>query len=350
LPDTFEDKEGEYPLTNPDELKLNHDQSGFYRVAYNPEFIPSLTKRLTGNKFDPLDRLGLLADTFEAAKAGYTDTRSALQLMEAYRTEDNNAVWDVMTLNLGAIRAIMDDEAIREGMKPYAQELSAMQLLRLGWEVKAGELYFDSLLRPTILALNAASDEPGVLEEILARFNAMKRSEDIEPDLRGIVYTTAARKGDAKTFEKLLKLYDGTKNSEERVTLAAALTNFEQPKLIEKALGMITTDRVRLQDVTYWVVYSLSNRHARATTWKWIQKHWDWLEKNLGNDLSFSRMPLYAARAGTGEEFLKEYKAFFEKVSQPSLERSIRQGTETIEWQSEWRRRDLEAIRDFFTK
>jgi hypothetical protein len=36
-------------------------------------------------------------------------------------------------------------------------------------------------------------------------------------------------------------------------------------------------------------------------------------------------------------------------VRKPSLERSINQGVEMIEWQSAWRKRDLEFIKKFFS-
>lgn len=329
---------------------LNHGRSGFYRTVYNAEHLQRLAALVRENKLSPLDRLGLLADTFEAAKAGYTSSVDVLQLMEAYTAEDNNAVWDVMASVVLGMRGIMDDEALRESMKPYVRTLVAEQLKRLGWEEKDGESYFDRLLRPTILSLSAGADEPAVVDEVLRRFNAMEKSEDIKPDLRGLVYVTAARKGNAQTFEKLLKLHDASASSEERVTLAAALTDFTQPELINRALELITTDTVRLQDVMYWVAYSFSNRHAKATTWEWMVGHWSWLQEHLGADLAFYRMPIYSARAFSDAAFLKEYGAFFASVMQPALERSVKQGTEMIEWQSAWKQRDLDAIKTFFAQ
>ena len=333
---------------DPATFKLNHEQSGFYRTIYNPEHLQKLAKMVEQGKLSPLDRLGLLADAFEGAKAGYTNTTTALTLMQAYVEEDNNAVWDVIVTSLSTIRNSMNDETLRQTMKPYARQLIAKQLARLGWAEKDGESHFDRLLRPTILAVAAVSDENTVVSEVLRRFDAMKQSEDLKPDLRGIIYTTAARKGNAKTFDKLLELHNASASSEERVTLAAALTFFKQPELIQRALSLITTDTVRLQDVMYWVAYSFSNRFARQVTWEWLQENWQWLQDNLGADLSFYRMPVYAARAFSDASFLPAYTAFFESVMQPALERSVKQGTEIIEWQSEWKRRDLKAIQAFF--
>ena len=336
------------PVQSPDTFKLNHQQSGFYRAIYDQPHLQRLAKHVKNKKMGPIDRLGLLADAFEAAKAGFLDTTAALAFMETYQAEDNSAVWDVMVANLAGIRAVMNDEDLRQTMKPYARDLAAAQLKRLGWEEHKGESHFDRLLRPTILALAAVSDEPHVVAEALRRFADMKKPEDLQPDLRSVVYVTAARKGDTHTFERLLHMHHATASSEERITLAAALTSFHQPELVDRALALITTDNVRLQDVMYWVAYSFSNRFARDKTWKWLVANWAWLKENLGTDLAFYRMPVYSARAFSNESFLPTYKKFFESVMEPALDRSTKQGIEIIEWQSQWRKRDLAAIKTYF--
>jgi aminopeptidase N len=347
-PEVLDGREKQFTYTSSDILKFNREQSGFYRTVYNPEHVEKLAALVRSGELSPLDRLGVLSDTFEAAKAGYTDTISALTLMEAYAKEDNSAVWDVMVGNLASIRAVMNDDDLRELIKPYGRKLVAEQLARLGWKAKDDDTHFDKLLRPTIIGLATVSGEPKVVEEALRQFNEMTQAEEIAPDLRGIVYTNAARHGDEKTFERLVAMHNASSMSEERITLAAAITDFEQPELIKRALDMITTDDVRLQDVVYWIAYSFSNRYAREATWDWMVANWQWLKDNLGSDLSFYRMPIYAARACSDADFLEEFKQFFEGVMEPALERSVKQAVEMIEWQSEWKKRDFEAIKTFF--
>jgi aminopeptidase N len=330
--------------------RLNHERSGFYRVVYNDAHLQKLAGLVTSGALSPLDRMGLLSDTFEGAKAGYTPTVQALTLLESYKDEDNSVVWDIMAANLGSIRAVMNDESLRETMKPYSRELVAKQLARLGWDAKDEDSHFDKLLRPLILGIAAISDEPDVIKEALSRFDTMTKPEDIAPDLRGVIYTTAARLGDEKTFEKLLDMHNNTVSSEERVTIAAALTNFKQPELIQRALSLITTDTVRLQDVMYWIAYGFSNRFAQRATWEWLTANWDWIKQNLGGDLAFYRMPIYAARSFSDDAFLQEYISFFEGVMVPALDRSVKQGIEMIEWQAAWRDRDLQAVKDFFAQ
>jgi aminopeptidase N len=330
------------------EFLLNHDRTSFFRAAYDTKHLEKLAKAVKAGKLNELDRLGLLSDAFEAAKAGYGPTVDALKLLEAYADEDSAVVWDIISGSIGNIRTVMDDDRVRAGLKPFVRNLTARQLERLGWEEQPNDSHFDRLLRPSILSLSAYGENPEVVAEAKKRFAAMKKPEDIHPDLRGMVYGAVVRHGgDKEDFAKLLKMHNASTNSEERVTLAGALTGFEQPELIKQALALITSDQVRLQDTSYWIAYSFGNRFSRRMTWDWLVKNWGWLVDNIGSDLSFFRLPNYAARSFSDEEFLPEFKAFFESHMSPAFERPVNQAIETIQWHAAWKKRDLESIQKY---
>lgn len=322
--------------------KLNMGQSGFYRTDYAPTLTEALAETVAD--MQPLDRLGLLADVFETVKAGYSSAVEAVKLLERYEQEDNAAVWDIIASNIGEMRRILDSDELREALKPLIIRLTAKQLKRLGFAEKKTDTHFDKLLRPTILGLAASADEPSVLAWCQDSFKSAKSPEAVHADLRSVVFNTAARHGDKKTFDKLLRWHHASTNSEDRVTLAAALTGFEQPELTDQALALIPTKAVRRQDAMYWLAYSFMNRHAKRAAWEWMQSHWAWLTKELGSDLSFYRAPIYAARSFSSSEFIAEYDAFWKDKSTPALERSIKQGREMLDWQSAWRERDLQAL------
>lgn len=366
LPDRFDEPKLTVAHKGLGQLKLNTGGSGFYRTVYNASHLQALAARIKTGHFEPLDRLGILADVTEAAKAGLLDVTEVLSLLSAYENEDDNAVWDVMAATLGSIRFIMDDDTVREAMKPYVRKLTAAQVARLGWTIEPHESHFDRLLRPTVLGMASSADEPEIVAFAKERFAEMHdpseleaqmkipgrrpslRNSNLDPDLRGVVYGTIARTGGEAEFNKLLAMHNHTHSNEEKLNLCAALTGFKQPELIARTLGLINSDQVRLQDVAYWLAYSFTNRYARDATWKWLKDNWKWLEDNMGNDLSFYRMPIYAARGFSDESFIADYKKFFGKVLSPAFERAYNQGLEMIEWQSAWKKRDLKLVKAFF--
>jgi aminopeptidase 2 len=340
------------------DLKLNVGQTGFYRTIYNPSHLERLGELAKRGKLQPLDRLGILSDVFETAKAGRFDTVEALHFLSFYSQEDNYAVWDIIASSIGGVRAVMGDESIRENMKPYIRALIKLQLDRLGIEQKKSDSHFDKLLRPTIIGMAAAADQEIIVNYCLDTFKKLHSVKDlsaqktaksiIDPDLRGAVFSTVARLGSEKEYDKLLKLHNESTMSEERNSLVAALNAFKQPTLIKKSLSQIKSDNVRLQDITYWIAYSFMNRFARRYTWEWLKDNWEWLDKNMGNDLSFYRMPVYAARSFTEDKFIDEFKDFFKPLMSPAMERSYKQGIEILEYQTAWRNRSIKEVKKFF--
>ena len=331
-------------------LILNSGRSGFYRVVYNPSHLTRLTSEIKNDEVSVLNRLGLLSDMFEASKAGHSKTVEALKLLEAFDRESDSSVWDIIAGNLGSIRMVMNDNGVREDMKPYLRKLTKEQFVRLGWNESDKDSHFDRLLRPTILGLASLGETTDVVDVSIKKFNEMEKPEDIHPDIRGIVYGTAVRHGGNKEFDKLFDMHENSKNSEERVTIAAALTGFKQKSLIQKSLTLITSKSVRLQDAPYWIAYSFGNRFARDLTWEWMKDNWEWLENNLGTDLSFYRMPIYVARSHSDIEFLPSFKQFFESHMSVAFDRPVKQAIEVIEWQAAWRKRDLKSIQAYFKK
>ena len=329
-------------------IKLNVGQTGFYRVFYDEKQYKKLSRMITEGEIVPIDRLGILSDAFESVKNGKMDAVSLFEFLGSYYKENNSAVWDVITDILGTTKKVMNSDDIRNDIKPYIRKIAKEEFNRLGWDEVDNEDYFDKMLRTTIIGLNAAADEKSVILKINQLFESAKKSSDINPDLKGIIYATVAKNGSKKEYNKLLKFYEESESSEDKVVITMALCSFEQKELIRQSLSMIKSDKVRLQDVSYWLAYCFSNRFSKLMTWEWTKENWQWLKDNLGKDMSFSRLPLYAASSFNNSDFLKEFKNYFKANKDQSLERSIKQAIEIMEWHINWQKRDQQNLIKYF--
>lgn len=334
-------------------LKLNTGQTGFYRVNYSHDLQQKQLKALDNGTFDPLDRMGLISDSFEVTKAGYQSVDEYLDLLQHYSHEDALSVWEILASSVGSIRSILstsdEDNELRDLMKPFVQKLAKPQLDRLTWDEKENEDHLDTLLRPLIIGMSVGSDTKAELDKALDLYKGkINENKHINPDLRGIVYGAAARKGGEKEFNEMLELYKKSDSSDEKLSLTAALTSFKQQELHQKVFDLIKSDVVRTQDNSYWIAYSFMNRHARNASWDWMKENWDWMKETMGTDLSFSRMPIYAARSFARDEYIEEYKAFFENRMEPMIERTYKQGLEMAQTAAAWRKRDSKKAIDWF--
>ncbi len=335
-------------------IKLNLGQTGFYRVDYSHSLQQNQLKALDARMLPDIDRMGLLSDSFETTKAGYQPITEYLDLLAHYKDESSLSVWEIITSSIGAIRSSLstndDDDTLRDLIKPFVRNLVQGQYKRLGWDKKTSEDHFDTLLRPLIIGLATGSDDKNAVETALGLYKEKLHGEShIDPDLRGIVYSTAARLGGLKEYNELLNIYKSTDSSDEKLAITAALTSFEQSDLHDKVLELIKSDTIRLQDAGYWIAYCFMNRHGRAKTWEWMKENWEWLKKNMGTDLSFSRMPIYAARNFADQKLINNYVEFFSSIMEPLLERSFNQGLEIAQTNTAWRERDSKLALEWFS-
>ncbi|HET9411542.1 MAG TPA: ERAP1-like C-terminal domain-containing protein, partial [Candidatus Saccharimonadales bacterium] len=277
-------------------------------------------------------------------------TVDVVNLLAHYSKESSYPVWQAMTSVTGALRLLInDDPAIKPHLQRYIASLAQPQFARLGWERIPGESYFDELLRPTVIGLLAYAEVPATVDKALSLFEAADKPEDIiMPELRGIVYSVAVREQGQKAFDKLLQWYKTTQSADERITLVAGLSALRDPKLGDQAITYFRSEFVKPQDVTYWFIYFLRNRHSRHAAWQWMVNNWDWISEQFKNSHDYPDFPKYSSGALSTEQELHDYKQFFEpKLQEQDIAMVIRQGIEEIEIRVAWRKRDLDAITTF---
>lgn len=334
-------------------IQINENQTGFYRVRYDETIQHNQMRAIETGSLSEIDRMSLLSDGFEITRAGYQPIVEYLTLLSHFKNESSLPVWEIIAGSLGSIRQTLSatdtDDTLRDLMKPFISALTAKQLTTLGWEKRENEKHLETLLRPLIIALSAGADDKSTTAKLLDLYRQrIAHDAPIDPDIRATVYGTAARLGGEKEFNELLSLYKASLSSDEKLSLTAAMTSFEDTRLHERVLELLLDGTVRMQDVGYWIAYSFMNRHSRMLTWEWLQKNWPWLKKNMGSDLSFHRMPIYAARQFATKELETAYTSFFTEHMEPALQRSYVQGLEMVQTNISWRERDSEQAVNWF--
>ena len=331
-----------------DKLKLNIDQYGIYRVKYSEAQMAKLVENINSDKLSDLDRMGLVDDAFALSRAGLLTTDKALELTQQYNEITNNTVWDVVAGGLGNVSATFGDDELRPKIDKYVQNLIQTQYDRIGWQASAIDSAFDTMLRNIIIALAVKHRLPDAVTKASELFNKyIDNSEQIDPNLRGIVYSAVARDGGVDLFDKIFEKYRNEQMAEEKRRLAGALCSFKDKHAIEKALTLIKSDDVRQQDVVSWVFGLFGNRHSRDAVWQWQQDNWDWIESSFGSGHLYSYFVM-GVGAFNDEAKAKEVEAFFDGKDKTGINRSLEQSLEQIRTKAAWKVRDSEVVRSFF--
>jgi tricorn protease interacting factor F2/3 len=282
-----------------DNLIVNVGRKGYYSVLYDTEAYEGLA-----NRFKTLhshDRAGLMTDLFLFLQAGKVEPETYFRFVSLCGESDDPLVIETVTDQLATLRAIADEARI---VRKSYEEFYAPVASRIGLGPKEGE---DPNLAPARETLT------GQLVRVNRDYAAelapgFEKYSEVEPNLKGAVAVAYAVVNGGSAYDPLVRTVK-TAGEVERVKLYSALTSFENPALVERALELGVSGEVSRSDSAYTLTGAANNPRARKTTWNWIEKNWDRLYEMYSGAQEFY---LYLSRTvpecGLGSE--ERVKAF----------------------------------------
>ncbi|KAI5391127.1 AP-1 complex subunit mu-1-like [Lathyrus oleraceus] len=208
-------------------IKINVEQAGFYRVKYDELLAAKLRYAIEKKILSPSDRFGILDDTYALCNARKESLTSLLNLMAAYREEDDYTVLSNLISISSKVQNIAADAVpdLLDYFKQFSINVLQYSAERLGWDPKPGETHDDALLRGEILTSLAEFGHDLTLDEASRRFQAFLENRNtplLPPDIRRAVYVAVmkrATKSNRSGYESLLKLYRETDLSQEKTRI-----------------------------------------------------------------------------------------------------------------------------------
>lgn len=354
FPELFDDRERTFPLQDDSTLLVDTQARGHYIVRYvHEKQQQNVIRMIRSKELGEPDRLMLLNGSSMMAKAGYEPYGNVLKMLNAYRQESSEPVWDIMSLVIGEARRFVDlDETLDNKIKPFVTTLATAQVDRPGWDTRQDETPEDTKLRALVIGLSAYAENPKIVKRATKLFEAYKKDPSaVSAELRPLVFIVPVKNDTNDAFTFLLNLHDTTQNSDLKGDTCDALTDTRDPKKAALLLSRLTdASLVKPQDVDRWLVYLLRNRHTRETAWNWMVGNWPWLEETFSNDKGYDYLPRYAASCVNTREYEQRFHDLFEdKQDQLLLKRNIQLGFEEIATRLNWLERDLKSVQEFFS-
>ena len=327
-------------------FQLNIGNNAHFITAYDDELFADLHGDIAN--LAVVDRAKILNELLLLVQPGLRPTATILDILSAYADENDNAVWDIMTLAIATIGRFVEPDSVDEKrLKKLTGDLARAQYGRLGLVAKKDESINDQKLRPTIISQMIYAEDRSAIDKALKIYATDKHDlAKIDGDLRPTILTAAVRYGGDDEFAYLLDIYKTSPDANLKQDICSALTSTHDQDQIDEILGLLTrTDIIKPQDSSHWFAYMLGNRRARTKTWAWMRDNWSWIDKTFGGDKSYDTFPRYAgARLSTAIE-LSEFDEFFaDKIDDLSLKRAIEVGHADIAARVEWLDRDREAV------
>lgn len=347
VPELFESAEMTVALDTDEPLRLNVGDTAHFITQYDHGLLARHVESIRQGDMEPLDRLQLLHEQTLLARGGVISSADLIPLLDAYRGETTESVWDIISLAAAELRKFVeDDPAAEKKLRELSRDLARDQYQRLGWTPKPDEDEADTKLRATIIGMMLYGEDADVIKTATLLYETTPL-EKLDPELRALIITTAVRYGDDPgIIDSLITQYKATSLSDLQQDISASITASRDPRVLAHALDLIKDDSVvRTQDVFRWFVWTIRNRYGRDLAWEWVQSNWDWIEKTFSGDKSYDDFPRYSASGLINRQQFEEYKAFFgPKKSIPALSRVITMGISEIEGRVELIERDQKAV------
>jgi puromycin-sensitive aminopeptidase len=326
-------------------FKVNSEQTGFFRVNYQPEDWDRLVPVIQSLELPAPDRLGIQNDAYSLSRAGLLPVTQFLSLAKAYIHENDASVWGDLSSNLRDIDVLLAGEASHQTYQGFAREIYRLAVQRVGWEAQAGEGHLDALLRSTVLSQAATYGDTEVLAQGKLRFDQyLQDPSTVHPDIRGTVFGLAGLGGDRTTYDQLWDLEKATSLQEEKIRLLMATTRFSDLELLRDTLERSLSPDVRSQDTIFVVTGVASNLIGRDLAWQFVKDNWAEFDRRYGSG-GFGLMRLVSICGNfTSEEQLQDVESFFTDHPAPAAERTIRQSLERIRLNIRWLERNREEV------
>jgi aminopeptidase N len=330
-------------------IRLNVGNFGHFITHYDDEMFDEILELVQSGQLSSVDRLQFLNEQTLLARAGIIDSARLISILDAYKNETVEPVWDVMAMAAGELRKFVesDDEAEAKLRQLYGK-LARQQFDRLGWNEQEGETESDTKLRSLIISMMIYSEDADTLTHAFELFRTTD-TDKLDPEIRSLIIATAIRHQETdEMVENLINTYKKSNSSELRNDITGGLTSTRNPNTIKKLLTALKdTKTFKTQDTFRWIANLLRNKHARNLTWEWVRSNWKWINEHFGGDKSYDDYPRYSASSLLTRTQLQEYKDFFQPLkSDPSLSRVIEMGINEITDRVELIERDGNSVRN----
>ena len=292
-----------------DSIKLNVDQTGFYRVHYDGVY-----DKVWRSELSALDRYGIISDAYAFAIQGKTSFNEYLGLVDRFTNEQDYLPAYEVSDQLGSLYALAP-KSIAEASKKFH---------RAQLKILANKTDENSVLLRGVMAARLAFVDDDYANETASKF---KDYDKVEPDMKGAIVTAFARStGD---FATLLKNYKSRSSEEEKARFLSGLTSYKDPSLVARALSLAISGEIKKQHVLNLLGGAIRNPAAREVTWGWVSKNIDWLRKvyeGVGTVSRYLTIAIPCFGIGRAEEL----KRFFASHKIPEAGRGIEAGMEKL--------------------
>jgi aminopeptidase N len=308
----------------------NAGAQGYYRTQYSPETLRGLTPRIQ-EVLTPPERLSLSGDEWALVRAGRHTAADYLRLVGGFATEHTNGVLSGITDRLDTVDEYLTTPETRTKFQQFVRTSFSPLFQEIGFTSTAVDSDERRALRATLIhALGMTGNDTQVAASARTAVDrALQGGAPLDPTLARTIVDVAARSGDAPLFDGFIAASDRATSPDERYRYLYALAKFRDPALVDRALALSITPKLRSQDTARFLSSFLTEEVARPRAWAYMKAHWSELEPKVA---IFGSDTMVVSSLGNfcDASSRDDIASFFRQHPLPSAARTLTQTIERI--------------------
>ncbi len=299
-------------------VKINADQTGFYRVNYASDLFDSILGR--SRDLSNLDKWGLVNDLYSFLSAGRISLAEYFSRLEGFLNDFDPLLAESISGQLMSLHLIIPEN---KKLKEIADRFFKSQLDHIG-EKKEGEKDRVSILRGTLAGAFAHINRD-YAASMASHFDSFSKTD---PDLRtAISESFAISKNDLGALAGKLR---ETKSDEDRIKLISAMGWLAGNDNYSKVMELIEDDTIRKQDMIRFFVSAAMNPEGRQFMLENYVKMADEMNKYFVGT-AYTGMVVEATLPYLGLMDRELARKAAEKVRQAETEKGVAKGLELMD-------------------
>lgn len=298
-------------------VKLNVDESGFYRVRYSDEFYRNMNP--SDNKFSEFDKIGIASDLYALLISGKIELDSYTAIIEKLAQPMQYNLSIEISNELAELFHALNHNKNVQGLYQKFHEEQVKFL-----ENDRNEDINRSILQGLVNRRLAETDEK-IRNKLAGKFQDI---ESEEPDMRNsIAFAFIKKNGD---IDKIIEKYESLKNDNDRVAILASLGNVRGKDALEKVFSLIKEGKIKKQDeIVYYISFCASGEN-RDIALENLERIVARLNEISSAGKSASRL-LSAALPFAGEGKEEDARKLMDKIRTDKNKLGISKGLEKLE-------------------
>ena len=308
----------------------NLDGRGYYRTEYTPEMLRAMAPQVQ-ETLTPPERLSLLGDEWALVRADRHSVADYLTLAPAFAREHASGVMSAVTKPLAFLWQYLTTGATRPRFEAFVRTLLRPLFDELGFTASPADADDRRQLRAEVVsALGATGEDPDLIQQSRAALDrALAGGPSLDPTLAEAIVTVAARHGDVKLYDALRAAAERATSPDEHYRYLYAVTDFQDPALIDRGLEYALSPQLRTQDTALYLGMYMANPAARPKAWAFVKQHWAALQPKLfvagGDTFLVNSLSAFCDAAARDD-----IKTFFAAHKPPTAARTLDQTIERI--------------------